>query len=146
LPAAAGSELVTGPAPHVDVAGGCVGCHGRRANSGALDHSFRVDRATCSECHRSGVPAGDSALQASASELLALLRQRCSPPAPNAPAHASSPPHSSTASLGSCDSAALERAIYEVLLVVEDPAAGVHNPKFARQLLDDAEARLRDAR
>jgi hypothetical protein len=141
LTANAGSDLVSGPAPHRDVPGGCVGCHGRRAKSGALDHSFRVDRATCAECHRSGVPAEDASLQARASELLSQLYPRCSG-APKAEAEAETHPHASAARIGNCPSPALERALYEVLLVVEDPAAAVHNPVFARQLLGDAAARL----
>jgi hypothetical protein len=41
-----------------------------------------------------------------------------------------------------CDSPALRRSLYLVSLVVEDPAAGVHNARFSRQLLAEAEALL----
>jgi hypothetical protein len=39
-------------------------------------------------------------------------------------------------------SAALRRALFDVLLVVEDPAASVHNPTYAARLLDEAQTAL----
>jgi hypothetical protein len=38
-----------------------------------------------------------------------------------------------------CSAGGLSRALYEVDLVLEDPAAFVHNAALARRLLDDAE-------
>jgi len=32
----------------------------------------------------------------------------------------------------------LIQALYDVALVVEDPAAGIHNAPYARELLDEA--------
>jgi hypothetical protein len=38
------------------------------------------------------------------------------------------------------------RALWDVLLVLEDPAAAAHNGPYARALLDAAELALREAR
>lgn len=141
LPASLGEELVSGPATHRNVPGGCTGCHGRRAKPGALDHSFRVDRATCMSCHTAGVPdeaANQASLQSRASELRTQLEQRC------ATSLASGVPHASPAQLGACATGELGRALYQVLLVTEDPAATVHNRSFASQLLESAAALLRE--
>ena len=41
-----------------------------------------------------------------------------------------------------CRSQPLTRARFELALVLEDPAAAIHNAAFARSLLDDAERQL----
>jgi hypothetical protein len=41
-----------------------------------------------------------------------------------------------------CSSPALRRSLYLVSLVLEDPGAGVHNARFSRQLLAEAEELL----
>lgn len=50
------------------------------------------------------------------------------------------PDHAETADKGEGVTGERQRAIYELELVLEDPAAGVHNAPFARALLDDAAA------
>jgi len=39
----------------------------------------------------------------------------------------------------------LQDVLWATLLVLEDPAAGVHNAPYARAILDDAEKRLDEA-
>ena len=139
LPSAAGAPS---PAPHGQVP--CVACHGGEVKT---DHSFRADHGSCTRCHAGGAPPEDRAdehgrtVRQRALALWAELRVRLELPAEGAgPAHASSLEAAMTTASGS--SPALARALYEVALVVEDPAAGVHNAPFARQMLDDAEATL----
>jgi predicted CXXCH cytochrome family protein len=119
-------ERAGAPSPHAGLPRGCVGCHGARAGGGAIDHSFRVDPRTCNACHADGKPrerpdATGQRVHDRAVALLALLREKVGAGAP---------------------SLQLTRALYEVELVVEDPAAGVHNAPFARSLLSDAAAIL----
>lgn len=144
-PSAAGPpawELFAGPNVHLEISGGCVGCHGGKSAGGrGTDHSFRVDRAACAACHDGGAPEErpDPARQSVRQRALALrddLARRCAPSASAAP---DDPPHAFQAG-AACASEGLVRARYEVALVLEDPGAGVHNAPFARALLDDAAA------
>ncbi len=142
LAPAVGSPL---PGPHERVPGGCIGCHG--GSKGHLDHSFRVDGARCSGCHAGGPPAEKpeehaERVRARALALWTKLRERL---ALALPPDSTTPAHASAATLPAGAPEALGRALYEVGLVVEDPAAGVHNAPFARELLRDAEAILRRA-
>ena len=125
VPALAGGwELVRGPAPHRDVAAGCIGCHG--AGGGPkLDHSFRVAADGCKSCH-TAVPA-DAAVKLEAREesLAQALAVRCADPG-----HTSADPQA-------CSSQRLTRARYVLRLLRGDRAAAVHNPAFAAILLDD---------
>jgi hypothetical protein len=133
-------------APHDRVPGGCLGCHGGATKP--VDHSFRVDAARCSSCHAAG-PLKERAddhgdlVRARALALWSRLRDRMG----LAPASGAgvSPAHASALTLDAGTSDALARALYEVSLVMEDPAAGVHNAPFARELLRDAEQILRGA-
>jgi hypothetical protein len=72
-------------------------------------------------------------VQQRALALDAELSRRCLPPsaAGLAPRHATDPP-------SGCSSLRLTSALYQVRLVLEDPAAAVHNARFARLLLDNA--------
>jgi hypothetical protein len=130
--------------PHDRVPGGCLGCHGGAGVP--VDHSFRVDAARCSGCH--ATPLAERAddhgqlVRARALALWARLRDRLAlGPAPGVGAP---PAHAAIATDARAEDA-LGRALYEVGLVVEDPAAGVHNAPFARELLRDAETILRAA-
>ena len=147
LPPVPGEDsLVTGDAPHKDVPGGCVGCHGGlQATTGRpTDHSFRVDRGACATCHPGG-PRGERPdaqgreVRSWALALWSKLKRSA-----GAASAISSPdvPHAHRAAWPDASSS-LARARYEVELVLEDPSAGVHGAPFARKLLADAEARLR---
>jgi hypothetical protein len=162
IPSASAASIVAGrvalpgsqPAPttprtHDQVPGGCIGCHGgaNPDHSSRVDHSFRVDPAACGRCHGPGQPVeraderGDR-VQARAIALWSRLRERLA----SLPASGGQPVHAAGAAVAAAGSSdALERALYEVMLVLEDPAAGVHNAPFARELLRDAEASLRAA-
>jgi hypothetical protein len=123
-----------------------VGCHGSRefASGRSTDHSFATDSAACAKCHPQGAPdeqfdAQHRTVRQWAMSLDSEIARRCArsaSPSPSQPLHAASP-------RSACGSPSLMRALYEVTLVLEDPAAGVHNASFARQLLADAERRLR---
>jgi hypothetical protein len=140
-------ELVRGPAPHGSAANGCIGCHGAHAPAGQgvarLDHSFRVRSAACATCHEANDPAHASAPRAELRSRVIELERRIARSCVQASgARTDDPPHATTTT--GCRSQSLTRALYELRLLVEDPAAWVHNAAFARQLLADAEAQLHD--
>ena len=119
-----------GPAPHAAIAGGCIGCH--RAGAGAArgaGHRFTSSPEACRGCH--GPLASGAELRARATRLWSALGQ--------APLH--EPPHA--AGPGLDRGSARGRAAWNVSLVLEDPAAAVHNPRYAARLLDAAAEVLR---
>lgn len=132
---------LSGSAPHLNIAGGCVGCH----NSGpsglerGSNHAFLVDRKTCRPCHATA-PTASTELR---DRILALYSKLGLEPAnrPLEGSRASEPPHASLRrlDLGSPRG----RAQYNALLVVEDPAAEYHNRPYAERLLESAEAALK---
>jgi hypothetical protein len=138
-----GWELTRGPAPHGTVPSGCIGCHGGRAAAPntRLDHSFQADMRTCGSCHKPDIGErlriSQRAIELRARTLLRMLAAHCTP----IDVEGSAPPHAS-AFEQSCSAPRFTRALYEVRLILEDPAAGVHNASFARELLDDAERQL----
>jgi hypothetical protein len=121
-----GGKELAGPSPHAGVEGGCVGCHG---GTRPTEHSFRADPARCTPCHEGGVAehpgAGGKTVEQRARDLWTKLGGA-----------AGKTLHAGTSTPAAGDRA---RALYEVALVLEDPAAGTHNAPFARRLLDDAE-------
>jgi hypothetical protein len=133
------------PAVHGELATGCVGCHdgGPPGLERGGAHGFHADPAACGRCH-AGTPldatALDAELQADArSLLLLLLEQQGAPhldPLPSLPPHAASP---------RLPDDTIGRAAYDVLLVLEDPAAAAHNEPFARALLAAARGALSPA-
>ena len=130
-------------APHRAVSGGCVGCHGRKpaADGGGVDHSFRSDGRACQRCHReAGFAAKAAASARELGERAEALAQRLPPECPLAPRTGNMPPHAAAAV--SCDAPRLVRARYEIALVLEDGAAGIHDAALARRLLDDAQNHL----
>jgi hypothetical protein len=142
VPAAegAGWEELRAAGAHAAVPGGCVGCHGASA-TGRVDHSFRVDARSCKACHANGVeqpPDTQRALQDRAHALGQTIERACvvTEPAGAEPTHA-------TPDRVVCRAPRLARALYEIDLVLEDPAAFVHNAALARSVLDDAERMLR---
>jgi hypothetical protein len=131
-----GWDVVRAEGAHGQVPGGCIGCHGASAEA-KLDHSFRVDRGSCTPCHEAEIaPLSVDAreLQQRARVLAQTLSQACS-----TTDDASQPAHAS-ARMPVCESPRQARALFEVSLVLEDPAAFIHNAALARALLQDAEA------
>jgi hypothetical protein len=132
LDPATGAALA-GPAPHGAIEGGCIGCHrnGPAVERGA-GHAFVSGTGACARCHPKALPQDDVRPRAVA--LSAALRER----GVNAPeAHAGgAPPHAAAARLDRATP--LGRAAWDVMLVLEDPAAAAHNAPYARLLLDAA--------
>lgn len=146
LPAADrdGWEAVSAASAHRAVPGGCVGCHGARSPAGGkLDHSFRADAHSCSGCHNPNEqPARAQDAQRSLVQRAKALALRL---AADCPSTAAEPGHAKRTT-ERCATQPLTRARFAIDLVLEDPAAAIHNAAFARSLLDDAERRLRPER
>jgi len=126
---------LAGPAPHLMVAGGCLGCHdqGPSGIARGASHAFRANRGNCAPCHPS---TGRDILsfEAEARELWDRLRKmgvvdRDGVPDNSLPQHA-------TDTLRASPSSPLGRAAFDVSLVLGDRAAGTHNPAYARILLE----------
>ena len=137
-------QFVGGPAPHAAHGAGCTSCHGASpalAAASAVDHGFRANPAVCANCHRGDAATREAGaaleLRAQALGLTQRLPEAC---AIASEPGAGPPPHAMSAA--ACPKPAQQRARYEIALVLEDPAAWVHNPAFARQLLADARAQL----
>jgi hypothetical protein len=147
LPSASAAAIWAGVAPRGDLpnrAGPhdkvtCVGCHGGADHT---DHSFRAQAAACVSCHGAAAvqtlpterpDAQGVRVRERAKAILLALGTPAEPLA--APDHASwaTPPSGPVPT-----DPATARALYEVELVLEDPAAGFHNAPFARALLADA--------
>jgi len=131
---ATGAEL-TGSAPHATETRGCLGCHDAGPDSLSLGkgHAFRAPSTICARCHETAVPRS--------TELAARARALLEKLAPaRARALADGPPHSLP--MNAPLPAARQRALHDVLLVFEDPAADVHNRAYASLLLDRAEQAL----
>jgi hypothetical protein len=142
-----GAELAGG-APHAGVANGCIGCHraGPENVERGAGHGFRAPASACAACHPGRQPSSE--LRARAQQLWSSVRDRvtlapncagrrpasCAPPGPPG-----TPPHTEAAGgLGMNRHTPLGRAVWDLLLVLEDPAAESHNPRYARALLDAA--------
>ena len=120
---------------------GCIECH--RAGPSELTrgaaHAFRADGSACKRCHAErDARTAQQALEGRARQLwnrIAQARRGAALDAESAtPLHASSPAMDATTPLG--------RAAFDVLLVLEDRAAAIHGPAYARALLDAAERGL----
>jgi hypothetical protein len=133
-----GAALV-GPAPHLAVPGGCVGCHavGPAGIEAGANHAFAADKGRCPTCHRA-LPA--PSLEADVRDLwkrlvelgvVELPRET----APSRPAHAA-------AKIRPGARAPLRRAAFDLSLLLEDPAATAHNAPYAQQLLDASKRAL----
>jgi hypothetical protein len=91
----------------------------------------------CAECHRASPPAEKPASSGErVHERARALATRLEAKGGGA---GDGPPHAR----GGAGDARRARAEWLVRLVLEDPAAGVHNAPFARALLDEAERALR---
>ena len=120
-------------APHATAARGCLSCHDSGPEGLVLgqSHGFRASEQACKRCHEH-VPARDPALARRARALLAQLDPQHSRSGADKPWHASDEPLLPTTPQAT-------RALRDVLLVLEDPAADVHHPRYAKALLDAAE-------
>jgi hypothetical protein len=123
---------LTFAAPHATAAKGCLSCHDSGPEGLMLgkSHGFRASPESCARCHDSP-PSRDASIAQRARQLLAKLDPQHSAGDVGRPWHASYqlllPTPQRT------------RALRNVLLVLEDPAADVHAPGYARALLDAAE-------
>ena len=119
---------LNGTPAHASVAGGCVGCH--RAGPAVVErgagHGFQATPATCAPCHRTPLPASDLPQEAR------RLWERWRGDAEAAPF-----PHATGDKLNLATP--MGRALWNVLLVLEDPAAAAHNARYARALLAASE-------
>ena len=134
LDPATGATL-SGPTPHVSLAGGCVGCHASgpaELERGAC-HAVVAGRAACARCHAKAFPADE--LAGRARTLWTTWRARVGDASP--PVLGDAPPHPRGARLDR--GTPLGRAAWDVALVLEDPAAAAHNAPYARLLLAAAE-------
>jgi hypothetical protein len=123
---------VVGAAPHGTALDGCLSCHrsGPEGLGRGASHAFAVAADACARCHTARLRDPSLADRARA------LFQRLGRSHPASP----SPPHA--LAVRPPADPALARAFANVVLVLEDPAADVHNPRYAAQLLDHAEAAL----
>jgi hypothetical protein len=122
-----GAALV-GPAPHIAVPGGCVGCHaaGPAGLEAGANHAFAVEQRRCDKCHG---PLPSASVEAEARDLWKRLVDRgVVELTREGPAHAAAKLRPA--------SPALRRAAYDLSLLLEDPASRVHNPAYAQKLLD----------
>jgi hypothetical protein len=137
LDPATGAPL-NGAAIHAGVAGGCIGCH--RSGPDNLErgagHGFKAAASACAACHPTTAPP--AAVRSRAQALWRQLTGR----EPAGPAHARDDD-----GVRIDRRTPLGRATWNLLLVLEDPAAGAHNARYANALLDAAapviEARTR---
>jgi hypothetical protein len=119
-----------GPAPHANDARGCLRCHdsGPPALERGKGHAFAPGLASCSPCHAEE-PKRRPELAREARKLVAELL-------PRAREYGALPLHAEA--LSPALSTTKARALENALLVLEDPAADVHNPAYARRLLEAA--------
>ncbi|MBI4512235.1 MAG: hypothetical protein HY698_21560 [Deltaproteobacteria bacterium] len=139
-------DPLKGPAAHAEAGVGCVDCHaagdGKLTVERGAGHEFRSDKKRCEICHDAGdleeKPGKDGRRVAERAALL-WARLGHGPARPGA-GNGRQPPHAEAAS--AIRDRVRQPAEWNVLLVLEDPAAGVHNAAYARLLLDEAEKAL----
>jgi hypothetical protein len=135
-----------GASPHGAVQKGCVGCH--HGGAAGLDrgrgHGFAADWGACRSCHGDSLQDDHTTVdQSIALGGRALYRRLVDAGAfgrrqGDGPPSGADPYHATSLYL----KGPLGRAAYDVLLVLEDPAAGSHNAPYARTLLDAAKRQL----
>jgi hypothetical protein len=135
-----GFEPTTGarlamPAPHAAGAKGCLTCHTSGPDGLVMGktHGFRSSEAACQRCHEQTRERSPE-LARRAQRLLERLDPERSASSPERPFHARYEGRLTASERG--------RALFNVLLVLEDPAADVHHPAYASALLDAAERTL----
>ena len=125
----ASGQPLTGTPAHATVSDGCVGCH--RAGPATVErgagHGFQAQPAVCAPCHPTPLPPSDLPRQAR------RLWERW-----RGDAQTGAIPHATSGA--TLDLATpVGRALWNVLLVLEDPAAAAHNARYARALLAASE-------
>ncbi len=136
-------DALNGPAPHATVAGGCIGCHrgGPAELARGANHGFSAGPRVCAPCHaRTPAPTD---LRARA---LRLWTQHKAAGQSDAPVDTFRPPHANAKPdrlqvprpTPTKPNTPVERALWNLALIVEDPAAEAHNAPYARMLLDAA--------
>jgi hypothetical protein len=158
LPSATAGILWLAPGPH-DTIDGCTGCHGgsgprtpeelgpAKTRSGPrtpedlglakTDHTFAPALDRCVGCHAKPPVSPGPAIRERAVVLWSVLVGNKSV----VERAGGTPPHARAAIISA--DPRLSRAARLVAMVLEDPAAGVHNAPRARAYLDAAEALLR---
>jgi hypothetical protein len=118
-------------AVHAGGTRGCLSCHDSGPEELQLgkSHAFRSSSENCARCHDSP-KARDPSLRTRALALLARLSPERLP---------SGGPAWHAQRYGALGSLERQRALFDVLLVLEDPAADVHHPAYAKLLLSMAE-------
>lgn len=131
---------LTGPAVHAHAPEGCSSCHIGTASGleRGQNHGFQASLTACRRCHER--PPGAPDHSSKARSLLALLVKR-EPALRELALPPETRPHTRPGKLDV--NSPLGRAAYNLLLLLEDPAAGIHNPDYAQLLLDHAEGMLR---
>jgi hypothetical protein len=119
---------ITGTAPHAAAPKGCLSCHDSGPSELTLgkSHGFRASDQACKRCHEAARERSGT-LARRARELFEKLAPDLPVPGVSQPLHARA-----RASL----TPERARALRNVLLVLEDPAADVHNPNYADALLE----------
>jgi hypothetical protein len=124
-------------AVHADEGSACLSCHD--GGPGGLEtgtgHGFKASPSACTRCHAEGTFDGaslDDQLRVEAKALMGVLAHR------GAFGGVGVAPETHHRSAMQLPETALGRAAYDVLLVLEDPAAASHNEPYARALLDAA--------
>ena len=132
---------LTGPAPHLAVTGGCVGCHdaGPAGLERGSNHAFAANSKRCVPCHATP-PASSSALIGEARALWQKLRDLRV--VERAPTEAESRPQHAADFVRVTAPRPLARAAWDIALLLEDRAATVHNPSYAARLLQTSRAAI----
>jgi hypothetical protein len=139
-----GAPLI-GPSPHREVEGLCLGCHTGKPTAAmerGANHSFAVDQAKCAPCHGSTPePGARKGRQRPVAEWAReLLRRAIARGLVPKRLNDGGPVHATR--LAQPRDVPQRRALRDVLLVLEDPAAETHNAPYARALLIEAEAAI----
>ena len=131
--------------PHATL--GCVSCHmakGQEEAGRGASHRMVAPPTACQPCHadppREKNAADGRSIAARASDLWRALAARGGDAKPGETSPR--PPHARLPREGVALDPRLAPAARSVAIVIEDPAAYVHNAPFARALLDAAEAAL----
>ncbi|MDW8361720.1 MAG: hypothetical protein RMK74_04915, partial [Myxococcales bacterium] len=119
-------------APHAFAPRGCLVCHdgGPDGLQRGASHGWRATPAVCSRCHDPSRTAAREELLARTLALASRLGLDANAPHVPMPVDAGTP---------------IDRARWNVALVLEDRAAWAHGPGYARALLEEAERALTDA-
>jgi len=130
-------EALIGPAPLAGLEGGCVHCHkGEPSASRGANHSFVADRANCPDCPQDDPNRPDGVRQRARRLFVQARLQRIVGDV--------RPLHASRAVIRR--NTPERRALWNLLLLLEDDAAEIHNPPYARALLESADSVLRSPR